>query len=275
MTDPAASVVEVKENTCTHGHGHGHGTCWPARVASLGSDGGKPRRGGGSSGAAASVASRAARSKRSASSDSASSPSSSLSSSPSGGSSLGSLVAACTPLPAGALRRRAVEERQRWRRPRHLPWRRRPSPASPRAPAQHGSPSIAMRAAAKCLASMSTQLRPVDSTTYQDEERREAGNHRRSASATPGPAGHLRWRLRRRRDARQPWGRVITHILCQQRRTESRTWRHGVRHGERQEQGLGGAFPPPAGRVTETRGGTRGVQQDIGRVALWCHIWLV
>ena len=43
----------------------------------------------------------------------------------------------------------------------------------------------------------------------------------------------------------------------------SRTWRHGVRHGERQEQGLGGAFPPPAGRVTETRGGTRGVQQDM------------
>jgi len=169
-----------------------------------------------------------------------------------------------TPSRAGALRRRAVEERQRWRRPRHLvPWRRRPSPASPRAPAQHGSPSIAMRAAAKCLASMSTQLRPVDSTTYRDEERREAGNHRRSASATPGPAGHLRWRLRRRRDARQPWGRVITHILCQQRRTESRTWRHGVRHGERQEQGLGGAFPPPAGRVTETRGGTRGVQQDM------------
>jgi len=188
MTDPAASVVEVKENTCTHGHGHGHGTCWPARVASLGSDGGKPRRGGGSSGAAASVASRAARSKRSASSDSASSPSSSLSSSPSGGSSLGSLVAACTPLPAGALRRRAVEERQRWRRPRHLPWRRRPSPASPRAPAQHGSPSIAMRAAAKCLTGM---FRPVDSTTYRDEERREAGNHRRSASATPGPAGRF------------------------------------------------------------------------------------
>ena len=97
-----------------------------------------------------------------------------------------------TPSRAGALRRRAVEERQRWRRPRHLvPWRRRPSPASPRAPAQHGSPSIAMRAAAKCLASMSTQLRPVDSTTYRDEERREAGNHRRSASATPGPAGRF------------------------------------------------------------------------------------
>ena len=226
----------------------GHAT---ARLSRL-TDGGK--------GAAASAASRAAKSKRSASSDSASS----LSSSPSGGSSLGSLAAACAPLPAGALRRRAVEERQRWRRPRHLvPWRRRPSPASPRAPAQHGSPSIAMRAAAKCLASTSTQLRPVDSTTYRDEERREAGNHRRSASATPGPAGHLRWRLRRRRDARQPWGRVITHILCQQRRTESRTWRHGVRHGERQEQGLGGAFPPPAGRVTETRGGTRGVQQDM------------
>ena len=51
-----------------------------------------------------------------------------------------------------SVRRRAVEERQRWRRPRHLPWRRRPSPASPRAPAQHGSPSIAMRAAAYCLA---------------------------------------------------------------------------------------------------------------------------
>ena len=219
-------------------------------LPSLGSDGGK--------GAVASAASRAAKSKRSASSDSASS----LSSSPSGGSSLGSLAAACAPLPAGALRRRAVEERQRWRRPRHLvPWRRRPSPASPRAPAQHGSPSIAMRAAAKCLASMSTQLRPVDSTTYRDEERREAGNHRRSASATPGPAGHLRWRLRRRRDARQPWGRVITHILCQQRRTESRTWRHGVRHGERQEDGLGGAFPPPAGRVAETRGASRGVKE--------------
>ena len=155
----------------------------PARLSRL-TDGGK--------GAAASAASRAAKSKRSASSDSASSPSSSLSSSPSGGSSLGSLAAACAPLPAGALRRRAVEERQRWRRPRHLvPWRRRPSPASPRAPAQHGSPSIAMRAAAKCLASMSTQLRPVDSTTYRDEERREAGNHRRSASATPGPAGRF------------------------------------------------------------------------------------
>ena len=149
---------------------------------SLGSDGGK--------GAVASAASRAAKSKRSASSDSASSPSSSLSSSPSGGSSLGSLAAACAPLPAGALRRRAVEERQRWRRPRHLPWRRRPSPASPRAPAQHGSPSIAMRAAAKCLAGnlagVSTQLRPVDTTTD-----REAGNHRRSASATPGPAGRF------------------------------------------------------------------------------------
>ena len=114
-------------------------------LPSLGSDGGK--------GAVASAASRAAKSKRSASSDSASSPSSSLSSSPSGGGSLGSLAAACAPLPAGALRRRAVEERQRWRRPRHLvPWRRRPSPASPRAPAQHGSPSIAMRAAAYCLA---------------------------------------------------------------------------------------------------------------------------
>ena len=88
-------------------------------------------------------AARAAKSKRSASSDSASS---SLSSNPSGGSSLGSLAAACAPLPAGALRRLAVEERQRWRRPRHLPWRRRrrPSPASTRAPAQHGSPSIAM-----------------------------------------------------------------------------------------------------------------------------------
>ena len=36
-----------------------------------------------------------------------------------------------------------------------------------------------------------------------------------------------------------------------------------MRHGERQEQGLGGAFPPTAGRVTETRGGTRGVQQDM------------
>ena len=154
----------------------------PARLSRL-TDGGK--------GAAASAASRAAKSKRSASSDSASSPSSSLSSGPSGGGSLGSLAAACAPLPAGALRRRAVEERQRWRRPRHLPWRRRPSPASPRAPAQHGSPSIAMRAAAKCLASMSTQLRPVDSTTYRDEERREAGNHRRSASATPGPAGRF------------------------------------------------------------------------------------
>ena len=33
--------------------------------------------------------------------------------------------------------------------------------------------------------------RPVDSTTYRDEERREAGNHRRSASATPGPAGRF------------------------------------------------------------------------------------
>ena len=156
-----------------------YGTHAPARLSRF-TDGGK--------GAAASAASRAAKSKRSASSDSASS----LSSSPSGGSSLGSLAAACAPLPAGALRRRAVEERQRWRRPRHLvPWRRRPSPASPRAPAQHGSPSIAMRAAAKCLASMSTQLRPVDSTTYRDEERREAGNHRRSASATPGPAGRF------------------------------------------------------------------------------------
>ena len=167
-----------------------------------------------------------------------------------------------TPSRAGALRRRAVEERQRWRRPRHLvPWRRRPSPASPRAPAQHGSPSIAMRAAAKCLASMSTQLRPVDSTTYRDEERREAGNHRRSASATPGPAGHLRWRLRRRRDARQPWGRVITHILCQQRRTESRTWRHGVRHGERQEQGVCGRKPSSTCRHVRARRGTRGGQE--------------
>ena len=180
MTDPAASVVRSKRtHDDTHAH-MGHAGLLP----SLGSDGGK--------GAVASAASRAAKSKRSASSDSASSPSSSLSSSPSGGSSLGSLAAACAPLPAGALRRRAVEERQRWRRPRHLvPWRRRPSPASPRAPAQHGSPSIAMRAAAKCLASMSTQLRPVDSTTYRDEERREAGNHRRSASATPGPAGRF------------------------------------------------------------------------------------
>ena len=215
----------------------------------------------GGKGAAASAASRAAKSKRSASSDSASSPSSSLSSSPSGGSSLGSLAAACAPLPAGALRRRAVEERQRWRRPRHLvPWRRRPSPASPRAPAQHGSPSIAMRAAAKCLASMSTQLRPVDSTTYRDEERREAGI---GAALLQRQAQRvvLRWRLRRRRDARQPWGRVITHILCQQRRTESRTWRHGVRHGERQEQGVCGRKPSSTCRHVRARRGTRGGQE--------------
>ena len=34
-----------------------------------------------------------------------------------------------------------------------------------------------------------------------------------------------------------------------------------MRHGERPDHGLGGAFPPPAGRVAETRGASRGVKE--------------
>ena len=34
-----------------------------------------------------------------------------------------------------------------------------------------------------------------------------------------------------------------------------------MRHGERPDHGLGRAFPPPAGRVAETRGASRGVKE--------------
>jgi hypothetical protein len=209
----------------------------------------------------ASAASRAAKSKRSASSDSASSPSSSLSSGPSGGGSLGSLAAACAPLPAGALRRRAVEERQRWRRPRHLPWRRRPSPASPRAPAQHGSPSIAMRAAAYCLAgNLAGCAHPAPPGRHHHLPGGRQPSAQRFCNARPSGSfcggvyaaeGMLG----------SHGGGSSTHILCQQRRTESRTWRRGLRHGMHQERWSCGRKPSSKRRHVRACRGTRGAQE--------------
>jgi hypothetical protein len=225
----------------------------PARLSRL-TDGGK--------GAAASAASRAAKSKRSASSDSASS----LSSSPSGGARSG-----------------------HW--PPLVP---HSQPSRSSAPASGGgatalaaaSPSRAVAAAA--VARFTARSSAARIAFHRDEGGCQMlGQHEHPAP--PGRLHHLPGR--RATGGRQPSAQRFcnarpsgsfavastppkgcsaamgkghhSYSLPTAAHRASRTWRHGVRHGERQEQGLGGAFPPPAGRVTETRGGTRGVQQDM------------
>jgi hypothetical protein len=199
-------------------------------------------------------AARAAKSKRSASSDSAAS---SLSSNSSGGSSLGSLAAACAPLPAGALRRLAVEERQRWRRPRHLPWRRRrrPSPASTRAPAQHGSPSIAMR---------HVHPAPPGRLHHLPGRRATGGRHRRSASATPRPAGRFAVAPTRPKGCSGPAGEA--HPLVSLRAAAHREQDTEMVSETRHAQGMKGG-PSQTVVVAPRHRDTRRVTPGTGRVS--------
>ena len=185
-----------------------------------------------------------------------------------------------------------VEQPERWQLARVTGRRLCPTPSRSSAPASGGGATALAAASPSAVAAAAVARFTARSSAARIAFHRDEGScqmlGRHWPECDPAPPGRhhhatgrpatigaallqrqaqrvvLRWRLRRRRDARQPWGRVITHILCQQRRTESRTWRHGVRHGERQEHGLGGAFPPPAGRVAETRGGTEGYRRAFG-----------